>query len=216
MSDTAHAETVRTLDQTGDNGREANGRFGKGNQFGPGNPFARRVAQLREAMLEAVGSDDLAAILAKLIEKARAGDVPASKLVLAYAIGKPGTAIDPDTLNHNEWQVWRRSVAPPLEWDAVMTQMPLGFASTMQRFAMPCRVETFGKQYLRLDAKRQERRERAAQRKAAEANGADGGAKANAAEANGADGPPLNTAEIDRLVAEYEANWQRRQQSRAR
>ena len=31
----------------GDNGRDARGRFAPGNAGGPGNPFARRVAELR-------------------------------------------------------------------------------------------------------------------------------------------------------------------------
>src|SRR5438067_2077329 len=38
--------------------RDADGRFVKGNRGGPGNPFARRVAELRRELLEAVSADD--------------------------------------------------------------------------------------------------------------------------------------------------------------
>ena len=36
--------------QTPANGHEANGQFAKGNQGGPGNPFARQVAKLRKVI----------------------------------------------------------------------------------------------------------------------------------------------------------------------
>ena len=41
-------------------GRDAGGRFTKGNAGGPGNPHARRVAHLRVRIVEAVTDDDLA------------------------------------------------------------------------------------------------------------------------------------------------------------
>ena len=49
MSDPRPSENAA---QTPTNGHEANGRFALGNQGGPGNPFARRVAQLRKVILE--------------------------------------------------------------------------------------------------------------------------------------------------------------------
>ena len=46
----------------GDNGgRDALGRFGPGNAGGPGNPHARKVAQLRTALLRSVKASDLRA-----------------------------------------------------------------------------------------------------------------------------------------------------------
>ncbi|MCI0682634.1 MAG: hypothetical protein L0Y71_11060, partial [Gemmataceae bacterium] len=47
------------------NGREADGRFAPGNAGGPGNPFARLVADLRRACIEAVGREGLVAIFLK-------------------------------------------------------------------------------------------------------------------------------------------------------
>ena len=63
-------------------GREPDGRFAKGNSGGPGNPFARRVAALRQAALESVTPDDMRAIMAMLTALARDGDVAAAKVVL--------------------------------------------------------------------------------------------------------------------------------------
>jgi hypothetical protein len=53
----------------GSNGRGAGGRFAKGNVGGPGNPHAQKVAQLRSALLRAVSSGDLRAVVKKLVEK---------------------------------------------------------------------------------------------------------------------------------------------------
>ncbi len=73
----------------GDNGREATGRFAKGNAGGPGNPFASRVAALRILLLDAVSNDDLRAVIAKLVEQAKAGDLAAIRELLDRIMGKP-------------------------------------------------------------------------------------------------------------------------------
>lgn len=70
-------------------GRDAAGRFVQGNPGGPGNPYAKRVAALREAMLAAVTEEDIGAILAKLVELARSGNVQAAKEVLDRCLGRP-------------------------------------------------------------------------------------------------------------------------------
>src|SRR5437762_2176906 len=50
---------------TGDNGaspaagRDAGGRFGAGNKAAKGNPFYRRLCQMRQAVLEEVGEEGL-------------------------------------------------------------------------------------------------------------------------------------------------------------
>ena len=65
----------------GSNGnRDSNGRFAKGNPGGPGNPHARKVARLRSLILESVTEDDLRAIVAVLVKRAREGDLPAIPL----------------------------------------------------------------------------------------------------------------------------------------
>jgi hypothetical protein len=92
-----------------DSGRDAGGRFAIGNPGGPGNPFARQVAALRREALEAVTPEDVRAIVTKLVELARAGNVPAAKLVLAYTVGKPAQTANPDMLDVEEWDKFRKT-----------------------------------------------------------------------------------------------------------
>ena len=70
------------------NGRLNNGRFGIGNGGGPGNPFASQVGKLRSVLLETVTPDDMKAVVVKLIELAKGGDLPAMKLLLDRTCGK--------------------------------------------------------------------------------------------------------------------------------
>jgi hypothetical protein len=89
--------------QAAADGREAGtGRFAAGNPGGPGNPFARQVAARRQALLDAVGPEDVAQVARKLHELALAGDVPAAKVLLAYVVGKPAQAVHPDRLDLDE------------------------------------------------------------------------------------------------------------------
>ena len=70
------------------NGRLNNGRFGNGNGGGPGNPFASQVGKLRSVLLETVTPDDMKAVVVKLIELAKGGDLAAMKLLLDRTCGK--------------------------------------------------------------------------------------------------------------------------------
>ena len=90
------------------NGHDANGRWAKGNPGGPGNPFARKVAQLRKAILDNVTEEDLLAIVEAL--KAKEGSVGAAKLLLSYALGKPAPAPDPDRLVGQELEHFKGQV----------------------------------------------------------------------------------------------------------
>jgi hypothetical protein len=97
----------------GTNGRTANGQFAEGNKCGTGNPYARRVAQLRSKMLEAVGAH-LDEIVGSMITLARDGDVQATKLILAYSLGKPQEPIHPDLLDAHEKDVQKLTGSAPL------------------------------------------------------------------------------------------------------
>ena len=90
--------------------RDAGGRFAKGNPGGPGNPYARRVARLRSLMLEAVSDDDLKAIVAALVQQAKAGDLAAAREVLNRCTGKPGyiEQADPDRVDLHESELQRQ------------------------------------------------------------------------------------------------------------
>ena len=86
----------------GTNGRKPNGQFAKGNSGGPGNPYARRVARLRSALLDAVGENGLADIVQGMVTAAKGGDVAAAKLLLSYLLGKPVESVEPDYVDIHE------------------------------------------------------------------------------------------------------------------
>lgn len=81
--------------------RDRQGRFVPGHHApGPGNPFARRTAALRSALLAAVSEKDLKAIVAKLVKLAKAGDVIAAREVLNRCVGRPVETIVADVTAH--------------------------------------------------------------------------------------------------------------------
>ncbi len=87
------------------NGRSENGRFAPGNSFARGNPTARHAQRLRQLFVTAVSEDDIRAIVAKLVELAKAGDIQAANLLLTRALGKPAVAdnslpIDSEPITH--------------------------------------------------------------------------------------------------------------------
>jgi hypothetical protein len=74
------------------NGRRHDGKFGPGNSFGRGNPTAKHAQRLRQLFVTAVTEDDIKAIVVKLVELAKDGDIQAANLLLTRALGKPSTA----------------------------------------------------------------------------------------------------------------------------
>src|SRR5262249_36747143 len=78
----------------GGNGRASNGRFEKGWKGGPGNPFNKQVQQLRSALLNTVTTEDMVAIVKKLIALAKKGSIPAAKELLDRVLGKATTPIE--------------------------------------------------------------------------------------------------------------------------
>ena len=87
------------------NGRDNLGRFAPGNPGGPGNPFARHVAELRKAMAHAVPKEMLEAIMLKMAHLALEGNVAAAKFVAAYSVGQPLAGKNPDRTDIEEWQL---------------------------------------------------------------------------------------------------------------
>ena len=61
--------------------RDARRRFSRGNKGGPGNPFGRRLAQLREILLRSATEQNVERLANMLMEKAFAGDMAAAKLL---------------------------------------------------------------------------------------------------------------------------------------
>jgi hypothetical protein len=118
-------------------GRDSNGRFTAGNSGGPGNPFARQVAGLRRALLDALTPDDFHAIAQKLLKLALAGNVQAAKLLLAYTVGKPQPAPEPDRLDADEWQRFKESEPMMRELAPIVKAPEAEFPLNMVRLARP-------------------------------------------------------------------------------
>lgn len=74
------------------NGRDAKGRFVPGNRCGLGNPSAGKMARLRAAALDAVGPEDVRALVARALEAALAGDVQAMRFLADRVLGTPRVA----------------------------------------------------------------------------------------------------------------------------
>src|SRR6266480_7531802 len=112
--------------QTPASGHEANGQFAKGNPGGPGNPFARQVAKLRKVILDRLTEEDLLAITEALLAKAKEGNVGAARLLLAYGIGKPISAPDPDRLDGQELEHFKDQVETVQEVHELAKEAELG------------------------------------------------------------------------------------------
>jgi hypothetical protein len=158
-------------------GRHSNGRFAKGNAGGPGNPFARQSAALRQALCDAVSEEDIQELAQELLAQAKAGNLAAMKLLFSYVIGRPAPAVDPDTLDQQEWE---RLKSVPVEQEDVkriLQGLPVGLATGVMRFALPHLEErltkTLGREWEEFGRKHDARMRRKAAR-AARRNGAAG------------------------------------------
>lgn len=116
-----NAEANTTATPQADNTRDTAGRFMPGNPGGPGNPYARQVAAVRLAMLEAVPPERMMRIVDKMAALAEAGNVQAAKLVFTFVVGKPQPAPNPDRMDADEWNVYRETVPMKPEAAAVIS-----------------------------------------------------------------------------------------------
>ena len=136
--------TVRAEDQTTQQStdkREANGRFAKGNKGGPGNPFARQVAALRQTLLNRATPKDFEEVADELIKKAKTGDVAAIKLLFQYTLGKPAPCPDPDHLDVDEWHKLQQSSCPLADVNAIFNGFPADMGCRVAKFLWPLETE---------------------------------------------------------------------------
>ena len=136
--------TVRAEDQTTQQStdkRQANGRFAIGNKGGPGNPFARQVAALRQTLLNRTTPKDFEKIADELIKKAKTGDVAAIKLLFQYTLGKPAPSPDPDHLDVDEWHKLQQSSCPFGDMNALFNGFPADMALDVAKVNWPLQIE---------------------------------------------------------------------------
>ena len=82
-------ETNPKPSPAGDNGRGPGGRFGPGNRAGRGNPMAKKVQQLRAALLKAIKPNDIRDVIETMLKSAKGGDIAAGRELLSRALGAP-------------------------------------------------------------------------------------------------------------------------------
>jgi hypothetical protein len=123
-------------------GRESNGRFAQGNPGAPGNPFARRVAELRWALVEGVTPQDVRDIGVALALRAQGGNIQAAKLLLQYTLGKPTEEPHPDRIDRDEIEAFRANALREGD-QPVCASTPLAAALVVARELVPAKGKAF-------------------------------------------------------------------------
>lgn len=83
-------------------GRDRRGRFAKGGTGRPGNPFLRRIGELRRTVLNFAVEEDMEHAALVLKELAMSGDLAAIKLLFGYLLGPPRETVESDGLDMEE------------------------------------------------------------------------------------------------------------------
>src|SRR5882724_1737172 len=123
------------------NDRTPDGRFAKDNPGGPGNPHARHCARMLALLRASISDEEMVAIIRKQVEKARAGDVSAAKLLLSYKLGKPAAAPNPDEIDRDEWEHFQRDTINLQEVQQVLGSFPARVGNDIARTALPIMTE---------------------------------------------------------------------------
>jgi hypothetical protein len=134
---TPHATDPRSQPVPTANGRGSDGRFTQGNRFGPGNPFYRKQAEFRRAVLELFTPEDVMSLLRVMLALGCNGDVAAAKVFLEYVVGKPHKAPDPDRADHHEWQLQAESPRLADVTGLLANGVPADMANDATRDAVP-------------------------------------------------------------------------------
>lgn len=79
--------------------RDSGGKFTKGNRYGRGNPHAKKHAQLRNGLLNAITQKDVSSIVKRLTADAIDGNTQAAKIILDRYFGP---IIAPDIMERLE------------------------------------------------------------------------------------------------------------------
>src|SRR6267154_513779 len=119
------------------NGHTPDGRFAKDNPGGPGNPHARHCARMLALLRASISDEEMVAFIRKLVEKARAGDVSAAKLLMSYKLGKPAPNPNPDQIDRDEWEHYQRDTINLQEVQQVLGALPARVGNDIARTALP-------------------------------------------------------------------------------
>lgn len=80
-------------------GRDAKGRFTKGNHFGKGKGRPNRNTEEKylRVFSDTVTDEDLQEILRVVMSRAKAADMVAARIIFDYALGKPAQRVEVET-----------------------------------------------------------------------------------------------------------------------
>ena len=99
------------------------GQFVLGNPGGPGNPFARQIAEFRKAVFEAVGLEKMRTVAMAMADRAAEGNVAAAKLIFQYTLGKPAAAVEPDRIEIEDYKLRTESAVPTHIWAPMLQHL---------------------------------------------------------------------------------------------
>jgi hypothetical protein len=92
------------------NGRATNGRFAPGWKGGPGNPYAKKAAEVRAAFIKAATPAEIMSIVKAILKKAKKGDLAAANIIFDRLLGRPATGDQLERLEALEASVFRKRV----------------------------------------------------------------------------------------------------------
>ncbi len=123
--------------------RDKRGRFAKGNKFGCGNPFYRRLAAIRRAFATAVTHQETRLLARELYSAAKQGDRAAAALWMAYAIGRPEKVVDPDAVDVDEWHRFQQLPTSNADFERIWHRIPIHNMLELLKTLWPERVKVF-------------------------------------------------------------------------
>jgi Mg-chelatase subunit ChlI len=88
-------------------------------------------------LLETVTDDELRIVAGQLMVKAKFGDLAAIKLLFQYVLGKPAATVDPDALDVQEVELFRRAPVHGEVNEIMTARMPADLAAGLLRQVVP-------------------------------------------------------------------------------
>src|SRR5262249_18352822 len=154
---------------------------------------------LRQTLLNRATPKDFEEIADELIKKAKTGDVPATKLLFQYTLGKPAPSADPDHLDVDEWHKLQQYSCPPADLKAIFNGFPANTACEVAEFHWPLQMERqfaapFRRGLQELDKRDARKAARAASKRAPSPKRSNGAGSATGV-------APLPNSQIDELDA---------------
>jgi hypothetical protein len=90
-----------------------------------------------ELFRNSISDGEMVQIYRVLYEKAANGDTSAAKLIVAYKIGKPLPAADPDSIDRDEWEHYQKDAVEPEAMKSVLGSLPARVGNDIARTALP-------------------------------------------------------------------------------